>query len=141
MTIAPSPNGTVGRDSSGRFTKGNPGGPGNPYARRVADLRNVLMEAVTDDDLYDIARTLVERGKAGDVMAAREVLDRLMGKPKSTLAIENEPEQTEEELHAKLRVLLARNPDLTAEIAEIGGVHLLPREVGVTPPNTDAVAG
>jgi hypothetical protein len=136
----PSPNGAVGRDSSGRFTRGNPGGPGNPYSRRVSDFRNVLLEAVTDDDLYDIARALVERGKAGDVMAAREVLDRLMGKAKATLAIENEPERTEEELHAKLRVLLERNPDLTAEITEIGGVHLLPGEVGGTPPNTDAGA-
>jgi hypothetical protein len=135
----PSPNGTVGRDSSGRFTRDNPGGPGNPYARRVSDFRNVLLEAVSDDDLYDIARTLFERGKAGDVMACRELLDRLMGKAKATLAIENEPERTEEEIHAKLRVLLERNPDLTEEIAEIGGVHLLSGEVGGTPQNPDAV--
>jgi len=29
-----------GRDARGRFTKGNPGGPGNPHARRVAALRD-----------------------------------------------------------------------------------------------------
>ena len=56
------------------------------------------------------------RGKAGGVMAAREVLDRLMGKAKATLAIENEPDRSEEELHTQRRLLLQRNPDLTAEI-------------------------
>ena len=134
--MEPSPNGSNGRDSDGRFTRGNRGGPGNPYARRVSDFRNVLMEAVTDDDLYEIARSLVEKGKAGDVMAAREVLDRLMGKAKATLAIENEPERSEEELHAELRALLERNPGLAAEIAEMGGIRLLPAEgEGGTPPN------
>jgi len=91
MIDSPSPNGSNGRDSNGRFTKGNRGGPGNPYARRVADFRRVLLEAVSDQDLHDIARTLVEKGKAGDVMAAREVLDRMLGKAKTTLAVEVEP--------------------------------------------------
>lgn len=84
---------TNGRDANGRFVKGNPGGPGNPYAKRVARFRQILMEAVTEQDLYDLARKLVEKGKEGDVMATREVLDRLMGKPEGTsemLQIENE---------------------------------------------------
>jgi hypothetical protein len=29
-----------GRDERGRFTAGNGGGPGNPFARRTAALRN-----------------------------------------------------------------------------------------------------
>ena len=91
MKSLPSPNGGNGRDATtGRFVKGWRGGPGNPHARRVADFRNVLMEAVSDEDLYDIARTLVERGKSGDVSAARELFDRLMGKSKASLAIEQE---------------------------------------------------
>jgi hypothetical protein len=40
-----------------------------------------MLEAVTDDDLRDIIRTLVEQAKGGNVPAAREVLDRLLGKP------------------------------------------------------------
>lgn len=48
----------------------------------------MLLEAVTDDDLYDLARTLVERGKSGDVMAAREILDRMLGKSKATVMLE-----------------------------------------------------
>src|SRR6516162_8234307 len=47
-------NGTVpppGRDQRGRFVTGNQRGPGNPFARRVAGLRQVLLDTVTDDDL------------------------------------------------------------------------------------------
>ncbi|MBE7465566.1 MAG: hypothetical protein HS116_18980 [Planctomycetes bacterium] len=70
-----------GRTAAGRFAPGNPGGPGNPYARRVAQLRQVLLDAVSDKDLVNIAKALVAKAKKGDVHAAREVWDRLMGKP------------------------------------------------------------
>ena len=69
------------RDSAGRFATGNPGGPGNPFARRVAQLRSALLDAVSDDDLREIVSALVTRAKAGDVVAAREVLTRIIGKP------------------------------------------------------------
>ena len=75
---APTPN---GRTDEGRFANGNPGGPGNPYARRVAALRTALMDAVTDDDIRAVAKALVKRAKAGEVPAIRELLDRLVGKP------------------------------------------------------------
>ena len=69
------------RSSNGQFGVGNPGGPGNPYARRVAALRTALMDAVTDDDIRAVATALVKRAKAGEVPAIRELLDRLVGKP------------------------------------------------------------
>lgn len=81
----PSANGENGRagsrDAGGRFAKGNPGGPGNPYARRVARLRSLMLEAVSDDDLKAIVAALVQQAKAGDLAAAREVLNRCTGKP------------------------------------------------------------
>src|SRR5258708_2822640 len=40
-----------GRDGSGRFAKGNKGGPGNPFARRVGRLRSALLEVVTEEKL------------------------------------------------------------------------------------------
>jgi hypothetical protein len=75
---APSPN---GRDGRGRFTNGNAGGPGNPYARRVGKLRSALLDAVDEDDIRDIAESLVARAKDGDTQAARELLNRLLGRP------------------------------------------------------------
>lgn len=70
-----------GRDARGRFTKGNPGGPGNPAAKRVAALRMALLEAVTEDDMRVIVRRLVKEAKAGNIQAAREVLLRTLGRP------------------------------------------------------------
>lgn len=75
---APSPN---GRDGLGRFATGNPGGPGNPHAKRVGELRSALMAAVRPGDVTAIVGKLVELAKAGDVRAIREVLDRTLGRP------------------------------------------------------------
>ncbi len=87
MPEAPSPNGSNGRDLAGRFAVGNPGGPGNPHASRVAALRAVLLDAVTDDDLRAIIAKLVTMAKGGDVAAGRELLDRLLGKPLTGVAV------------------------------------------------------
>ncbi len=115
----PSPNGTNGRNASGRFVKGWKGGPGNPHARHVAEIRSVLMSAVSDDDLRAIVSTLVEKAKAGDVMAAREVLDRLLGKAK--ISIESEPpdRRTPDEVMADIRALEEAHPELR-QLAEAG---------------------
>jgi hypothetical protein len=77
----PSPNGPNGRTSGGKFAKGNAGGPGNPFGRRVAELRGLLLDAVTGDDLRAIVGMLVEQAKAGDMAAIREVFNRLIGTP------------------------------------------------------------
>jgi hypothetical protein len=72
---------TNGRESNGQFVAGNPGGPGNPFARQVAQLRAALLKAVTPADIEAIARTLLEKARAGDVAAARLLLAYLLGKP------------------------------------------------------------
>jgi hypothetical protein len=86
MSNSPSPNGSNGqRDSRGRFAKGNPGGPGNPHGRAVARLRSAILSAVSEKDLYDVVAALVSKAKSGDVVAARELLDRIGGKPFASL--------------------------------------------------------
>jgi hypothetical protein len=76
--MAPSPN---GRDGRGRFTAGNRGGPGNPHAKRIGQLRASLLSSVTPKDISEIVRKLVALAKAGDVRAVREVMDRTLGRP------------------------------------------------------------
>jgi hypothetical protein len=49
----------TGRDQSGRFAKGNPGGPGNPFAREVARLRRAFMNRVSLKDFEDIVDKMV----------------------------------------------------------------------------------
>ena len=84
MIDFPKSNGANGRDNNGRFVRGNPGGPGNPHARRVGKLRNALIRSVSDADVKEIIAKLVEAAKAGDIQAAREVLDRTIGKATQT---------------------------------------------------------
>ncbi len=89
--LAPSPAASNGRDSQGRFTPNNTFGKGNPHAKRVQEVRSALMSAVTDEDVKAIVAKMVERAKNGDVAAAKEVLDRLVGRPASPVVI-GEPE-------------------------------------------------
>ncbi len=70
---------TNGRDAGGRFTMGNPGGPGNPHQQRLAQWRLQLAAAVTDDDLRKIIETLVTAAKACEAWAVREILSRCLG--------------------------------------------------------------
>ncbi|MCH8164626.1 MAG: hypothetical protein IH889_03360 [Planctomycetes bacterium] len=76
-------NGDAGvlRDERGRFIPGTAGGPGSPHVRKIAKLRSALIQAVSPADLRAIIGKLIEKAKAGDTIAAREVLDRCLGKP------------------------------------------------------------
>ena len=69
-----------GRDGNGRFATGNKGGPGNPFARKVGQLRAALLETVTDD-MRAVATKLVEMACAGELPAIRELLERTLGRP------------------------------------------------------------
>src|SRR5262245_16842731 len=76
----PSPNGNS-RDGRGRFGPKNPGGPGNPFARQVAALRQVVLDAITAEDMQKIVRKLIELAADGNVAAARLLLSYALGKP------------------------------------------------------------
>ena len=78
---SPSPNGSNGRGSNGRFAKGNGGGPGNPHAVQIARLRAALLKSVTPEDIGDVIQALLAQAKAGDVASIKELLQRLLGPP------------------------------------------------------------
>ncbi len=97
------------RDSHGRFAPGNQCGSGNPFARRVALLRTILLTSVHEEDIHGIVRKLIELAKNGDVAAARLVLGYSLGKPAETV----DPDRMdidEWQLNAETSVPL---PDLT----------------------------
>ncbi|MEY4673991.1 MAG: hypothetical protein RL148_1775, partial [Planctomycetota bacterium] len=66
----------------GRFSKFNQFGQGNPLAKRAQALRTAAMQAVTEDDLRQVVAVLITFAKAGDVQAARLLLERTLGKPR-----------------------------------------------------------
>jgi hypothetical protein len=78
---SPSANGANGRDQRGRFAKGNAGGPGNPFARRTAQMRRALTMAVSEEDIAAVAAQMLEQAKAGDVAAAKLLLGYVIGQP------------------------------------------------------------
>ncbi|MFO0864219.1 MAG: hypothetical protein U0744_06120 [Gemmataceae bacterium] len=69
------------RTSGGTFRNGNRGGPGNPYARRVAKLRQAVMEECTEEDLREVTRAMINLAKRGDKAAAKLVYQYALGKP------------------------------------------------------------
>src|SRR3954451_4431515 len=71
----------VGRDVHGRFTKANPGGPGNPFARKVAALRKALLDSVSEQDLKGVAEMLKLKACQGDMAAIKLLLQYCVGKP------------------------------------------------------------
>jgi hypothetical protein len=72
---------SVGRDVHGRFRKGNPGGPVNPFARKVAALRQALLDSVSEQDLTEIAEMLKLKARQGDTAAIKLLLQYCVGKP------------------------------------------------------------
>jgi hypothetical protein len=70
-----------GSDSHSRFAKGKLGGPGNPYNRRVAELRRIMLEEVSDDAMRVIIQVLLHKAQTGDLAAIKLVLQYVLGKP------------------------------------------------------------
>ncbi len=95
------------------------------------------MSAVTDEDLVEVAQSLIKRAKGGDVAAIKELLDRLLGKAKATVAVETEPQRSTEDMKAELRALIQTNPGIGQQLAAMLGLNMLPRG---TPPNEVVVA-
>jgi hypothetical protein len=83
----------------GRFGLGNKGGPGNPFARQVAEIRKLLLHTVPGEALAKIVLAMVEKAQAGDVAAAKLVLQYTVGKPAEAV----EPDRIELDDH-RLRV-------------------------------------
>lgn len=106
----PSANGS-NRDANGRFAKGNSGGPGNPHAQRTSQLRAMLLDCVADKDFKAVVAKLLAMAKAGDLAAIKELLDRMMGKPKASVElqqVEIDDEELNREIEAHLDQLVEK---------------------------------
>ncbi len=70
-----------GRDPRGRFAKGNGGGPGNPFARQTAALRQALISTVTEENMKHVAYVLIQKAQGGDLAAIKLLFQYVLGKP------------------------------------------------------------
>lgn len=75
--------------SNGKFKKGNKAGAKGKRAesRHKEKLTLAFNAAITESDMIAIAKALVKKAKTGDARAAKEVLDRCLGKPMQSLEI------------------------------------------------------
>src|SRR5262245_41194915 len=63
LTPQGSPEKEVLRDGRGRFAKGTRGGPGNPYNREVARIKQTLQSLMTEEDVLAMGRAMIEEIK------------------------------------------------------------------------------
>ena len=70
-----------GRGPGGQFGAGNKVGPGNPFARKTAEMRQAIQDAVTAEDLADVARVIRVLALGGNLAAARLIFSYSAGKP------------------------------------------------------------
>ncbi len=81
MSAAAAPSATDRPDPLQDFLSPEAVRPGNPFARRVAALRQALVEAISPADLAAIARVMRDKALSGDVAAAKFVASYTVGKP------------------------------------------------------------
>jgi hypothetical protein len=70
-----------GRGKGGLFAPGNKFGKGNPHAAKVQKLRSTLVNAVTQKDIREVVKKLVEKAKEGCHHSAKILFDRIFGAP------------------------------------------------------------
>ena len=70
-----------GRDTDGKYTKGNAGGPGNPHARACARMLQAFRDNITEEEMLQICRMLYVKAVGGDISAAKIILSYKIGKP------------------------------------------------------------
>jgi hypothetical protein len=109
------------RDESGRFLPGNPGGPGNPHAKRVAELRTKALDAATPDDIESIMSKQVELAKKGDRKAAEFVFKWLFG-VKARLDVNVSVDAQLRVWQEKLQIMLG-SETVAAELDRLGLVR------------------
>lgn len=73
--------GASGKDTKGRFAKGNKCGKGgDPHAAKILAYRKSIFAAVSAADVKAIVEKAVEQARDGDKYAREFLFDRLMGK-------------------------------------------------------------
>jgi hypothetical protein len=75
-----------GHDAKGRFTVGNPGGPGRPRRAVERQYLAALSDAVSLDDWRDVVQAAVVAAKEGDGKARDWLTRYLVGENPLTLA-------------------------------------------------------
>lgn len=97
----------VAQEPNGKYPNLRPFGPGETapdhrprevraLKRKVIDLKTVLVDAITPEELHTIARNVIELALAGNMDAATWIVDRCIGKPQKSIEITAADERSDE---------------------------------------------
>ena len=71
-------------------------------------LQQSLLAAVTPEDMQDVILMLIERARGGSIAAAKELLDRTLGKPTQEIIVDQQESRSPGEVRTRLAALLLR---------------------------------
>tara|TARA_R100000152_G_C6754767_1_gene178475 strand:- start:794 stop:1192 length:399 start_codon:yes stop_codon:yes gene_type:complete len=83
-------------------------------------LQQSLMSAVTPEDMQDVILMLIERARGGSIAAAKELLDRTLGKPTQEIIVEQQEQRNPDEVRSRLAALLMKHPELRDVLNDAG---------------------
>jgi len=83
----PTKDGGDGRDEGGRFTKGNPGGPGNRHATMARKYKAEIYRCISPADLAKQAHKVKRIAESGERWAIELCWSYLLGKPAQAVNI------------------------------------------------------
>ena len=75
-------------------------------------LQQSLLAAVTPEDMQDVILMLIERARGGSIAAAKELLDRTLGKPTQEIIVDQQESRSPGEVRTRLAALLIAHPEL-----------------------------
>jgi hypothetical protein len=115
-TVVNGEEGKKDRDKqTGKFLPGNQAARGNPYHRRLAELRKAFLESATPERVRQLADKLHARALAGDTVSAKIWLTYVLGKPSGVV----DPDAVDVDEWRRLQ----QNPSVYALIAALIGVR------------------
>ena len=81
-------------------------------------LQESLMAAITPEDMQEVIIMLIERARGGSIAAAKELLDRTLGKPTQEIIVEQQEQRSPDEVRGRLAALLMKHPELKGVLEE-----------------------
>lgn len=109
------------KPGGGGFAPGNKCAKGNPFAKKVAQLRAALMAAVSIEDIQECVLQLMGMVKKGNVQAITLLFDRVLGKTDAA------------DMSEQVAELEGKVNELMAKLAERDGVSLpKPTQLSIT---------
>lgn len=110
---------------------------GNPHGEAVNDLRALIIAHATPQRFTEVVNSLYEAAVEGDTAAAKEYLDRCLGKPNQTIQTEDVTaarEWTDEQILAgflRWKIPESEWPDELLVKFKSGRIRVESREVNV----------